>query len=178
MIINIDTAAGTINVDGKVCYPMSNNNGLTLADKMEQYEGAAEYEGIVAEIQKWFYGYVSRTSWCATCVSYFANLLGIGNQVGKYENVDKMKENFNARGFLDCTKNYGGGNYQAKRGDVVFFSDNHTYADCTHVGVVQSINHQTGELQWIGGNTSDKIMSKTTNYLTDKYVVAFGRVDY
>ena len=89
-----------------------------------------------------------------------------------------MKEHFNTRGFLDCTPNYGGGAYKAKRGDLVFFSDNHTYADCTHVGVVQAINYDTGYLQWIGGNTSDAISSKKTNYLTDKYVVAFGRVDY
>lgn len=150
----------------------------TLADLFEQYEGVHEYDGIVADIQKWYYGYLSKTPWCATAVSYFANRLGIGDQIGKYENVDRLKDHFNKRGFLDCTRNYGGGAYQAKRGDLVFFSSVHSYADCTHVGIVQSINHETGNLKWIGGNTSDAISSRETNYLTDLYVMAFGRVDY
>ena len=172
--IELDTETTTVKL---VDYPGCNAL-YTLADCFEAYEGTKEYNGIVAKIQEWYYGYVSKTAWCATSVSYFADYIGIADQVGKYENVDKMKEHFNTRGFLDCTPTYGGGAYKAKRGDLVFFSDNHTYADCTHVGVVQSINHNTGYLQWIGGNTSDAISSRETNYLTDKYVVAFGRVDY
>ena len=94
-----------------------------------------------------------------------------------FENVDDMKKYMDSRNMLDCTKNYGGGHYQAKRGDVVFMSSKYDYLDCTHVGVVAEIDHDTGRVVIISCNHSDMIGIETRNFITDKYVVAWGRVD-
>lgn len=151
----------------------------TLADEFEKYLGTKEYDGIVATIQKWYYGKLVKDAWCATSVSYFANLIGVLDQLGgKAENVDVIKDRMNSKGRLDCTALYGGGHYKPKRGDLIFFSSKNIYKDCTHVGVVVEINHDTGYLKAISGNTSNKIGYTTHNYFTDKYVVAFGNVTY
>ena len=176
--LSIDFDNRILTVNGKTIYSETNVSRETLADALEKYVGVKEYDGIVAEIQKWYYGYISKTPWCCTCVTYFANKLGLSAQIPKSENVDVLKNFMNFNHMLDCTINYGGGSYKAKRGDLIFFSDRHIYEDCTHIGVIQNINHETGMVTWIGGNTNDAIKSKTNNFKTDKYVVAFGRVDY
>lgn len=180
MIINIDTDSKAISIDGThyAMSEMSAKTDNTLADLFEKYQGTKEYNGIVAEIQKWYYGNLVRDAWCATSVSYFAHVLNISDQTGKFENVDGMKDFMNKRHMLDCTRNYGGGTYLPKRGDLVFFSSYHKYVDCTHVAVVSKVDHATGEMDYVGGNQSDMICVKHANYLADKYVVAFGRIDY
>lgn len=165
-----------VDTDKLTIFPI--NKASTIADFMEQKEGAKEWDSTVTEIQKWFYGNLSKTAWCATSLSYFADIANVGEQTGRFENVDSMKDFMNTRKMLDCTAIYGGGNYKAKRGDIIFFSSYHSFKDCTHVGVVQEIDHTTGSVKWIGGNTDDSIKSKTSNYKKDNYVVAFGRVDY
>lgn len=63
----------------------------TISDEFQPYIGTKEYNGIVATIQKWFYGDVVHASWCATSVSYFMNELGLLKQIGgKNENVYRM----------------------------------------------------------------------------------------
>ena len=166
----IDTVAGT-------CVPYEANKMSTIADEMEACLGAKEWDETVTKIQKRFYGYLSKTAWCATGLSYFSSLAGKLEQTGMFENVDDMKEYMDSRNMLDCTKNYGGGHYQAKRGDVVFMSSKYNYLDCTHVGVVSEINHHTGQVTIISCNHNNAIGKEIRNYLTDKYVVAWGRVD-
>lgn len=148
----------------------------TIADYFEKYLGTKEYDGIVKTIQEWYYGRLVKAAWCATSVSYFAYVAGKGSIVGKFENVNRMKEHLNRNNLLDCTKNYLGGNYKAKRGDLVFLSSTHKYEDCTHVGVVSEIDHATGRLVVVSGNSKDSIRLDEYNYLTDLYVVAFGRI--
>lgn len=186
MQITLDTSKMSIIIDGKayVITDKSNNEptpapeGKTMADFFEADEGAKEWDATVAKIQTWYYGYVSKTAWCATSLSYYANMAGVADQTGKYNNVDRVKDFMNSRGMLDCTKNYGGGHYVPKRGDVVFMSDKKTYADCTHIGVISDINTSKGTVTVISGNCADSICKRTYNYLTDKYVVAWGRIVY
>lgn len=149
-----------------------------ISEEMCKYVGAKEYTGIVATIQRWYYGKLVRDAWCTTAISYFANLCGVSVQTGKHENVDLLKVYMNNRKSLDCTKRYGGGTYKAKAGDIIFFSTKHLYKDCTHVGAVIDINHSTGWVKWIGGNTGNTIAIRENNYLTDPYVVAFGKIEY
>lgn len=158
--------------------PITESKPRNLADIMKEWEGAREYEGIVAEIQKWYYGYVLEDAWCATSVSYAAHLAGgeIEKQVGKYENVDRMKDHLNQQNRLDCTKNYGGGAYIPKVGDLVFFSIKYSYKDCTHVGAITAVNASTGRISVISGNCDDMVKTKDYNYFTDRYVVAFGNL--
>lgn len=150
----------------------------TIASLMAEHIGAKEYEGIVAEIQKWYYGRLVKASWCCTCLSYFSEMAGVSIQTGKHENVDRMKQYMQERDMLDCTVNYGGGHYKPKPGDVVFMSSKHMYDDCTHVGAVLTVNNDTGHIEVISGNCDDQIKVKKYNYLIHKYIVAFGRIIY
>lgn len=151
----------------------------TIADAMEAWVGAKEWDSKVSAIQKWFYGSLVKDAWCCTGLSYFANNVGVEKQTGRFENVDSMKDYMNTLGRLDCTKNYGGGAYKPKRGDVVFMSNKYTYADCTHVGVVSSVDNKTGAITICSCNDkNDSIGHQERNYLVDKYVVAFGNVTY
>ena len=184
-MIEITTDAASITINGKVFrldgqgveeIKGTSATDKTIADFYEQHLGVKEYEGIVKTIQEWYYGRLVKAAWCATSFSYFAHLAGKSEYVGKFENVNRLKEHLNNKNLLDCTKNYLGGNYQAKRGDAVFLSSTHKFSDCTHVGCVSSIDHTTGKLVVVSGNSQDSIRLDEYNYLTDPYVVAFGRI--
>lgn len=146
-----------------------------LADEFIKHLGAKEYTGIVETIQKWYYGSLVKDAWCATSLSYFANICNLSDQVGKHENVDKMKDYMAKLGKIKMSQSYGG-SYIPKKGDVVFFSKANAYGDCTHVGAVIEVKGDT--LYWVGGNTSDAIAKRSNNIKTDKYVVCFGEIDY
>lgn len=136
------------------------NKSMTIVEYFEKYQGVKEYEGIVATIQKWFYGSLVRDAWCATSTSYFANLAGILSQIGgKNEGVSEM--------MAACKKlhNKDGSFFsgsaipkQLKRNDIVFFKKNgsshvaHVWKDCLYTG--------KGTINVIGGNQSDMICKK------------------
>lgn len=83
-----------------------------LTELFDKYKGTREYTGIVETIQKWFYGYVSRTSWCATSISYFMDALGkLGLIGGRSENVYYMMQKCKA--------------YAAEHPEVKFFDKDH-----------------------------------------------------
>lgn len=168
----IDTDAGT-------CVPFSGGVLLydNIADAIESCLGASEWDATTEKIQTWFYGSFVKDAWCATGLSYFSMLAKKLTQTGQHENVDSMKEYMDSRGMLDCTKNYGGGAYVPKRGDVVFMSGKYSYLDCTHVGVVSEVDTHTGRVVVTSCNCDNSIKKKTYNYLTDKYIVAWGKID-
>lgn len=143
----------------------------TLADKFEEYAGTKEYDGIVAVIQRWFYGTMVRASWCATSVSYFAELLGVLGQLGgKNENVYEMMEDCRKA----CRETGKGAFFYAneipagaalKRGAVIFMLNSGTVMTAgsnKHVTVSQATIPYTGRGAFlaIGGNQSDAIMPK------------------
>ena len=146
-----------------------------LADEFLKHLDEKEYTGVVKTIQEWYYGTMLKLPWCATALSYFANEVGVSEQVGKHENVDKMKDYMAKKKKIEMAKPYGG-TYTPKKGDIVFFSKVNKYADCTHVATV--IDVKGDKLYWVGGNTSDAISKRVTNLLTDKYVVCYGVIDY
>lgn len=157
------------------------SRGTNCADELTKYNGTKEYDGIVVEIQKWYYGRLVKAPWCATCVSYFCNKYaknGSFMQTHKYESCTAMRAALIKNNLYDSTKHYGGGNYKAKIGDIVFISWKNNANSPDHVGFVYYINHTTGELSVISGNSSDMIKIDNYNYITDKRVVGFGRVDY
>lgn len=182
MKVTIDTNTMKATIDGveyNLAKPAEPVKLTNLADILEQWIGAKEWDETVTTIQKWFYnGATPKTAWCATTVSYTANIADKLAQLGgKADNCDTMKENMIRLDRVDATKNHGGGAYKAKRGDIVFLSSKSTLADITHVGIVSSINHTTGELVVVSGNSQDSIRKDTYNFLTDKKVIAFGRID-
>lgn len=140
----------------------------TLTDMFEPYIGVHEYNGIVATIQKWYYGDLYKGAWCATSMSYFANQLGILDQFGgKNENVYEMMIATER-----AWKRTGKGNflyqvqipkgYIIKRGTVIFNLNSGTKMNATsnkHVTTANAdfsydISHGYDAL---GGNQSDEI---------------------
>lgn len=87
---------------------------ITISDAFEPFIGTKEYNGIVATIQKWYYGCndFPRTPWCASSVSYFANEVGILDQIGgKNDNVCAMMRATEA-----ANKSTGKGTFKRKTG--------------------------------------------------------------
>lgn len=91
--------------------------GVQMAEQLEKWKGAHEWDGIVSGIQTWFYGCMSKTSWCATTMSYLLTAVGIPTRC---ENVKDL---------LDRAINSGVGRVYTKnelpktikRGDILFF---------------------------------------------------------
>lgn len=150
------------------CYEFINkyaiNEGTkvkTIVDEFSKYIGVTEYNGIVATIQRWYYGTLVRDAWCATSTSYFANEAGILNQLGgKNESVKKMMDACRALHKTDGRFwDYPNIPKQLKKHDVVFFQRNgvshvaHCWQDCTFTG--------TGTINVLGGNQSDSICKKS-----------------
>lgn len=169
MIITIDTEARTVLVDGKnftdnLQELIINNNrivkpNMTIATELAKYRGTHEYDGIVADIQNWFYGSLVKSSWCATTISYFANKLGILSQLGgKNANVYNM--------MVSCQKASPSQFYTKDRlpkkiykDDILFMlweGDTMTATSSKHVCVAEY--DSTGdEIFCIGGNQKDKV---------------------
>lgn len=171
-----------IDTDTGICKPYpggAENKGAKLYDLFKQFEGVKEYEGIVAQIQKWYYGSVVKASWCATAISYFADQLGIKL---KAENVNVLRTQ--CKILADC----GTGQYYDRRttglpatlerGDILFWlwqGNTMENTSSKHVGVcaAEKVAIQSAIVPCIGGNQDDKICVK--NYST-KYLYAIYRV--
>ena len=127
--------------------------GVQMVEQLEKWRGAHEWDNIVSGIQTWFYGYVSKTSWCATTMSYLLTAVGIPV---KLENVLRL---------YNFAKKSGAGNFYTKdelpknikRGDILFFlwsKDTMTATSSKHVTMCEQ--DTDGEMiLCIGGNQSD-----------------------
>ena len=152
----IDTETGT-------CQPYGTPIALNIVDFLKRYEGANEYDDVVATIQKWYYGSLVKAPWCATCMSWVFNQLGI--PVDKAENVYTLMRN------CQYAATQGHGTFysrselpELKRGDVCFLLFTGTTMTTTskkHVTAV--IERRSAErIRCIGGNQSDQI--RVTDY--------------
>ena len=132
----------------------------TIVDEFAKYIGVHEYDGIVAVIQRWYYGSLVKDAWCATSTSYFANVAGVLDQLGgKNEGVSEMMA---ATRRLHKTDGrffeYPHIPKDLKRHDVIFFKREgsshvaHCWQDTKYTG--------SGTIQVIGGNQSDMICVK------------------
>lgn len=153
----IDTEAGT-------CRPYGTPIALNIVDFLARYEGAKEYDGVVAIIQKWFYGSLVKAPWCATCMSWVFNQLGI--PVDKAENVYTLMRN------CQYAATQGHGTFYSKselppelnRGDVCFLLFSGTTMTITSSKHVTAFikDSGNGRIRCIGGNQSDQI--KVSDY--------------
>lgn len=169
----IDTETG-------ICEPYHEEIPETKGEKLyklfKQFEGTKEYNGIVAQIQKWYYGSLVKASWCATAVSYFASQLGIPI---KAENVNVLKT------ACDILAKGGIGKYYERRtsglpttihkGDILFWlwsGDIMTNTSSKHVGVCAAdTSIQSAVVPCIGGNQDNSICVK--NYDTRKLYAVY-----
>lgn len=154
----IDTDIGT-------CIPYTSTNPANVADFLAQYEGAREYEGVVAEIQKWYYGSLIKAAWCATCMSWVFHKLSIA--VDKAENVYILMRNCQYAATQGHGTFYSKSNLPAKlqRGDICFLlfsSSPMTAASSKHVTAFWQ-DAGSNMIQCIGGNQNDSICRKNYN---------------
>lgn len=149
------------------------NCGKKVFDGFDANRNILEYEGIVGDIQRWFYNSkdVVKSAWCATSLCYFADRAGCLDRIGgKHENVFDM-----LRACEAC----------AKEGKGKFYSREHLpdkipqYAICfflwsgnlmaqsssKHVCMAEYASSGS-TIYCIGGNQSDKICTK--EYARDK----------
>lgn len=167
-----------VEIDGKVVFtttldadPPQQDDALPSAgerifDGFDANRNVKEYNGIVAEIQRWYYGSVVKDSWCATSMSYFANKAGCLDSIGgKNENVYDMME--------ACRK-------AAAAGKGTFYDKQHlperipqyailfwlwsgstmTAGSSKHVGMAEFAS-SGDSIYCIGGNQSDQICTKS-----------------
>lgn len=135
--------------------PPRKTRGVQMVEQLEKWESAHEWDNIVSGIQNWYYGCMSKTSWCATTMSYLLTAVGIPV---KRENV---------KGLLDFAIKSGVGRFYnkydlpktIKRGDILFFlwsGDTMTETSRKHVTMCEQ--DTDGEMiLCIGGNQSDGI---------------------
>lgn len=153
-----------IDTDSGTCTLYNTNSPSNVADFLAQYEGAREYEGIVADIQKWYYGSLVKAPWCATCMSWVFHKLGI--PVDKAENVYTLMRN------CQYAATQGHGTFYSKselpprleKGDVCFLLFTGTTMTTTSKKHVTACveDSRLGSIRCIGGNQSDQI--KVTVY--------------
>lgn len=170
MIITVDTELRTVTIDGQLytdnlqAIEINNtsipvNKGDTIVSELQKYRGTKEYNGIVAEIQNWYYGTLNKSPWCATTISYFASKLGILSQLGgKNSNVFNMME---ACRKASPKQFYTKDNLPAKilKDDILFMlwdGDTMTRTSSKHVCVCE-YNTSSNKIFCIGGNQKDKI---------------------
>ena len=170
----IDTETG-------ICEPYNEDVPETKGEKLyklfKQFEGTKEYDGIVAQIQEWYYGSLVKASWCATAVSYFMDQLGIP---AKAENVNDLRIKCanltsNGKGYYWCRNELGLPSI-IKKGDILFWlwsGDTMTNASSKHVGVcaAEKVAIQSAVVPCIGGNQDNKICIK--NYDTRKLYAVY-----
>lgn len=154
-----------------------NNEYITLADVYEKYNGTVEYEGIIKNMQEWFYGSMVKSAWCATSLCWCLAQLGllnytIGKKQAAYENVYHL-----TLALISGTCDYIGYPEDLKRGDIVAFnfSGNFSPVSNKHITVVYKDYEGDGNLWCIGGNQSDKIQVTAYNA---RYIVHAFRPHY
>lgn len=152
----IDTDLGT-------CQPYGASNTPNIVDFLKRYEGAKEYDSIVTAIQKWYYGSLVKTPWCATCMSWVFNKLGI--KVDKAENVYTLMRN------CQYAATQGHGTFyskseipELKKGDVCFLLFTGTTMTTTSKKHVTAFIERPSDdrIRCIGGNQNDQI--RVTDY--------------
>lgn len=152
----IDTEAGT-------CRPYGTPIALNIVDFLARYKGAKEYDGVVATIQKWYYGSLVKAPWCATCMSWVFNQLGI--PVDKAENVYTLMRNCQYAATQGHGTFYGRSELpELEKGDVCFLLFTGTTMTTTSKKHVTAFIERPNveRIRCIGGNQSDKI--QVTDY--------------
>ena len=146
--------------------------GVQMVEQLEKWKGAHEWDGIVSGIQTWFYGCMSKTSWCATTMSY---LLTAGGIPTRKENVKGLLD-FGVKSVVGRFYNKYELPRTIKRGDILFFlwnGDTMTETSSKHVTMCEEDTYGDMIL-CIGGNQSDGINPARYDR---KYLYGVWRID-
>lgn len=154
----IDTERGTC-----VPYSAPTSKKEQMIAILEAHRGETEYNGLCGVIQRWYYGSLVKTAWCATTVSYLLNQVGITSH--KADNVNNLRVSLKS-------DHYNGTYYEGKdipalikRGDILFWlwnGDTMTNGSSKHVGLAAHDSNGSS-IYCIGGNQKDKICTLSYN---------------
>ena len=148
--------------------PVVTGKAKDIFDGFDANRGVLEYNGIVAEIQKWYYdsSTVVKGPWCASSMSYFANKAGLLPAIGgKNDNVYNMMQSCK----LAAKEGYG--TFYTKdelpkripQYAICFFlwsGSAMTEGSSKHVCMSEYAS-SGANIYCIGGNQSDKICTKS-----------------
>lgn len=130
---------------------------LTLVDVMEHYEGEREYNGIIKECQKWFYGYYYAAPWCATWLSFCLAQMGLLQKTcgKKQENVYLMDAAIKNTGKCEEIPID-----KIKKGDIIVLCFDGIYSSTAakHITTAcEDYYNESNYIHCIGGNQGDSI---------------------
>lgn len=158
-IIDTDSGTCTLYTGTTTAVP----EGTRMVEILAAHRGDTEYNGFCAVIQKWYYGSVVKSAWCATALSYLLNQIGLSQH--KAENVNKLRLSLK-------NDHYNGTYYEGKdipktiqKGDILFWlwsGDTMTDTSSKHVGLAE-YDTNTDTIYCIGGNQKDKICTLAYN---------------
>ena len=150
--------------------------GAQMVEQLEAWKGAREWDGIVSGIQTWFYGCMSKTSWCATTMSYLLTAAGIPTRRENVKDLyDFAKKSCVGRFFTNGDIKIGVPK-TIKRGDILFFlwaGDTMTETSSKHVTMCEE-DTDGEKILCIGGNQSDGINPARYDR---KYLYGVWRID-
>lgn len=176
----VDTEAMTVvKISSLTEDPETVTNSLAKCYKMIELlnnnHGTVEYNGIIKDIQEWYYGSLVKAAWCATALSYFANQVGL-DIGGKAENVYTMLQQIKKSSEGKVYEGYSNIPDRIEKGDILFWCwDGGTMnsGSSKHVGIAE-YGSSSNTIYCIGGNQSDKICTKEYE---KKYLYAIFRAN-
>lgn len=161
-----------ITINGIDYKPVTEPDYFTVSDVYYHYLGTKEYDGIIATIQRWYYGTLVKDSWCATSMSWALAQLGLREYTlkGKYENVYLMN-NALSQGVSDNRCERVNVN-DLRYGDILIFcwDDNFSLTAGKHITSYVE-RYDSNYVKCIGGNQNDGIFEK--NYPINKIVTGY-----
>lgn len=155
----IDTDKGTVE---PYTVAITASKAEQMINILCNHRGDTEYTGLCETIQKWYYGSLVKSAWCATTISYLFSKVDINH---KAENVNRLR--------LSLSSDHYNGSYyegndipkQIKRGDILFWlwsGDKMSDTSSKHVGIAE-YDSNTDNIYCIGGNQKDKICTLAYN---------------
>lgn len=152
------------------------SRAMQMVEQLEKWKGAHEWDGIVSGIQTWFYGFVSKTSWCATTMSFLLTAVGIPVKLENVKALYLFGKNSRVGRFYTNNDVKAGIPGPIKRGDILFFLwEGDTMETTSEKHVTMCEEDSAGEMiLCIGGNQSDGINPARYDR---KYLYAVWRID-
>ena len=171
-IIDTETMEVTPYEENTTTTTQGKTRGVQMVEQLEKWKGAHEWDNIVSGIQTWFYGLVSKTSWCATTMSYLLTAVGIPT---RRENVKSLYD-FAKKSCVGRFYNKYEIPKTIKRGDILFFLwTGNTMTETSSKHVTMCEQDTDGEMiLCIGGNQHDGINPARYDR---KYLYGVWRID-
>ena len=132
----------------------------------------------------WYGAGMTNVSWCAMFVSWCAHQAEVPTSVLPKHATCDVGMNWFKKNRLWYNGAYYGGSYLPQRGDIVYYSKQHSLTHATHVGIVTGTSGKY--LQVVEGNTTSdlktyKVIHRTKSnnrLLADWYIIGYGTPPY